>query len=362
VERKLAEPRAGFGPIVSAFANTAGGWLLLGIGDRNVDGEAPLADFTTPGRADLRDWLRDKLTAQLGEVPYFRAELLSLRGHEIGVVHVPQSPAAPHFMNDGRVFVRENGRTVVITLADQLRQLLARSDASIEAAAERLARPGTAQAAEAALGMPRTSNALSGRSMPIILRAAPAYVPPALQRELHSRRAVARSEAFVLAQAAALHDRPHRDRPYASPELHPGGHSVTTSFDGHWWQRVTVAQDSRGVIGMRMDGTNQDGVYLFVDERLRSWFAPTLAYFADSLSAADAIGPATLHLAVGGISGTSVFITGKGDFGFPVSAGNWFDVTMAWEQPTDVSAHEGAAESLITAMARSAGALIYEAE
>jgi hypothetical protein len=74
VERKIAEPRAGFAPVVSALANTAGGWLLLGVADRDEAGAASVTDFKPYGRAHLQDWLRDKLANDLGVVPSFRAQ------------------------------------------------------------------------------------------------------------------------------------------------------------------------------------------------------------------------------------------------------------------------------------------------
>src|SRR5688572_21807203 len=99
-------------------------------------------------------------------------------------------------------------------------------------------------------------------------------------------------------------------------------------FDGHWWPGVTVAADGSGVVGMRLDGTNRDGVYIFIDERLRAWLAPALNYITETLHAAHALGPAALNLTVGGISGTSVFLADHGQFGFPVGAGNWFETTI----------------------------------
>src|SRR4051812_29446032 len=46
--------RARDGPIVSVFANTAGGWLLLGAGDRDAAQAAKVEDFAPRGRSRVR--------------------------------------------------------------------------------------------------------------------------------------------------------------------------------------------------------------------------------------------------------------------------------------------------------------------
>jgi hypothetical protein len=97
----------------------------------------------------------------------------------------------------------------------------------------------------------------------------------------------------------------------------------------------------------------------FVD-RLRAWLTPAPTYVVKTLYAAHALGPAALNLTVGGISGTSVVLTDRGHFGFPVSARNWFENTITWQNPTDASSHPQILDALITAMARGVGAPIFD--
>ena len=164
VERKIAEPRAGFAPVVSAFANTAGGWLLLGVADRDEAGAASVTDFKPYGRAHLQDWLRDKLANDLAAVPSFRAQAFAYEGKRIGVVRVPRSSVGPHFMADGRVFVRENGRTLPVNSREQLDALYARASASLDDARQRLGTRGAApvieEAAAASQGGCRTNQSV----------------------------------------------------------------------------------------------------------------------------------------------------------------------------------------------------------
>jgi hypothetical protein len=359
VERKVAEPTVGWGPIVSALANTAGGWLLVGVADKDVDGRAEIAGFAPPGRADIGDWLRDKLATQLGEVPSFRAEMLRCRGRDLGVVRVPPSTSGPHFMLDGRVYIHENRRTVLVTRQAQLLEILARASASHKQGLDRLSTSGAAPVTEAAVGIPRQTNALQNKAMPIVLRVSPAYVPPSLRRYVTSRVAVQRSERFVVQEALTIHDRPRRDRPYPQSKLHDSGHSVRSTIDGLRWKGVTVAQDGRGVLGVSLDGVNTDGVFIFIDTQLREWLTPALSYFSEALTSSGAIGPATLAFSVGGITGTSVFVSGR-HTGFPPEAGNWFDTTLAWPEPGEVSAHTAVVDALLRAMARAAGTLLFD--
>jgi hypothetical protein len=117
VERKEIEPAEGFGPTASSFesdgfawsqsfANTLGGWLLLGVKDegRRVVG------FECPGRADLQDWMREKLTDAVDPVPPFTARLVDHPDGAVGVVRVLESFDTPHIVRGtGALWVRVSG-------------------------------------------------------------------------------------------------------------------------------------------------------------------------------------------------------------------------------------------------------------
>ena len=65
-ERKSDLPAEGLGPTVAAFANSGGGWVLLGVrNDGTING------FLVPGRAEPQDWLRDKLRNAVDPLPPF---------------------------------------------------------------------------------------------------------------------------------------------------------------------------------------------------------------------------------------------------------------------------------------------------
>ena len=104
VERKQQEPKGGFGPATASFANTLGGWLLIGVTD---DGELKGYD---PGAGDFTDKIRHWLSRQVDPLPPFAADLRELDGVRIGVVRIFESADTPHIViGDGSVPIREPG-------------------------------------------------------------------------------------------------------------------------------------------------------------------------------------------------------------------------------------------------------------
>jgi hypothetical protein len=359
VERKVAPPHGGLGATISAFANTEGGWLLLGVADDDaVPAEIP--GFTPPGNAGLQDWLRDILGSELGDVPPFRAATIAVRGTPVSVVRVPPSAGAPHLTTvDGRCHIRENGRTVTVKRRADLIEILKRAGASLEIAAARLRELGAAPVAQRALGQPTETRALQSERMLVVLRAAPSYVPPTLLRTTTSRAAMQRSSEFVVGLAGVMNDDFSCRATQPEPALHAGGLAVLTEFEGRWWQRVTAAQDARGVLGVRLDGTNVDGVYKFLEQNLRPWLGACVEFLAAELETAGALGPAAVELTVGGIAGMSVALEGRWDQGFPVDAGNWFAGTSTLTAPADASARASLLDDVILQFARAAGVAVY---
>lgn len=133
VERKEAEPKKGFGSPVASFANTLGGWLLLGIGD---SGEVVGFD---PGSGDFTDKVRHKLSLEVDPLPPFAAALLSLDEKQIGVIRVFESSDTPHVVTKtGSVPVREPGGTRNVRSRSELIDLARRGEDARRLASERL--------------------------------------------------------------------------------------------------------------------------------------------------------------------------------------------------------------------------------
>lgn len=105
VERKAAIPKGdGLCPSVAAFANTHGGWILLGVDDAGA-----IVGWRPPGRAQIHDHLREQLRG-VDPMPAFTAELVDTVDGPVGVLHVPESAIKPHVVRErGVVYEREPG-------------------------------------------------------------------------------------------------------------------------------------------------------------------------------------------------------------------------------------------------------------
>ncbi len=61
---------------VSSFANTSGGWLLVGVHDgKPVEGER---EWTSEGSPPLVDMIRDRLRGEVDPLPAFEATTITL--------------------------------------------------------------------------------------------------------------------------------------------------------------------------------------------------------------------------------------------------------------------------------------------
>jgi hypothetical protein len=133
VERKETDPSRGIGQTVAAFANTLGGWLLLGIAD-----DGTLKGYEA-GAGDFADKIRHKLRAQVEPLPPFSAATVNLDGFTIGLVRVFESADTPHIvLGTGSVPVREPAGTRNIESHAELIDLARRGERARADASERL--------------------------------------------------------------------------------------------------------------------------------------------------------------------------------------------------------------------------------
>ena len=101
---------------ISAFANTYGGWLFLGVEQLAPDN--PVAG-SFPGIPEdqldvVLQHLRQSVAEHLNPIPHFETKILREPCNEIGLVEgrvliaieIPQSHTAPHVHKDGRIYRR----------------------------------------------------------------------------------------------------------------------------------------------------------------------------------------------------------------------------------------------------------------
>jgi hypothetical protein len=93
---------------VAAFANTAGGWILLGVENGEVVASVDSL-WARDGAPPLIDMVRDRLRGRIDPLPAFEAKVMTefSRG-PIAVVRVYESSDTPHIvLQNGAVYVRE---------------------------------------------------------------------------------------------------------------------------------------------------------------------------------------------------------------------------------------------------------------
>lgn len=103
VDRKREPPPApGFGAAVASFANTIGGWVLLG-----VDDDGSVIGYDPGDRVDVQSYLADRLRKEVDPLPPFVADRREIDGRIVIPVRVFESADSPHVVRGtGAVYVR----------------------------------------------------------------------------------------------------------------------------------------------------------------------------------------------------------------------------------------------------------------
>jgi len=305
VERKRTADAMTLAKVVSAFANTSGGWLLLG-----VDDDGTLSGWRPKGTAHPRDWLRDVLENVLDPLPHFEAELFEIDGITIGVVRVPRSSAKPHFIDrTGEVFERRNGQTRRLT-GSQVREMTQQGAVGLNAAVARFDDRMQALDVATALDAPRGSTAMHARAFASIVRICVAEPSGVFREWVYSTAALGRSHAFVWSAARALNDRewctPGEPPP---PRTTAGGHIATSEWDSRILKEAKVAWDGAGLGGVRFAGERPDdsGIFYLLSGQARDqWLTTALEYLFGCLAEAGVFGPAAVRWDLYGIRGADV--------------------------------------------------------
>jgi hypothetical protein len=134
VERKERPPDGGLGPTVASFANSGGGWVLLGVTN---DGKAK--GCQAPGKAEPQDWLRTAIRKDVDPLPPFEARSVAIDGVEIIVIRVLSSTLTPHLYTPaGAVYIREHGGRHPIKSQAKLLELAMSPEQAKAAAIQRM--------------------------------------------------------------------------------------------------------------------------------------------------------------------------------------------------------------------------------
>lgn len=328
---------------VASFANTLGGWVLIGV----KDGGKPISDWTPPSGGFV-DCVRQRLEGQVDPVPSIAADVLPIGDDRIGVVRVYESADTPHVLvADGSIVVREPaqdaklrklGRYEATPIRShiELAQLAQRGQEAERAALERFEKDrlplleNSLQfhwylgATQQRVVTPR----LKGEGPAIVIRAAPLNMSSRWQEWSVSQLAVD-------ALAELVEDVLDGDVEVDEPTPHPSGIVVTArQATGERWTQgghryitrvATVAADAGGAIGLRLgfsiqegDGNLRDSHKLADGGELEEIIGPLVQKLASTLAGAEHLGRFAMHV-IWFAFGTLFQIEPKTEQGRPVS-------------------------------------------
>jgi hypothetical protein len=286
VELKAEIPSDGIGPTIASFANSLGGWLILGVDDKTRKG----VGWKPPGRADDLDYLRERLRREVDPLPPFAARPMRYGRRRVSVVRVYESADTPHIVRGtGQVFVRHPGARHPLPLDahDHLIELARRGEDAGQRARKRLedALRATSLLFEDepdAGGLP---------SVFLIARAAPLTVTPTV-RDWPLKRAAA---DWCAERAEELAPRSYPFFQRGGPWREPFGRGIAARViqqkGGSATDSALVAADSAGVIGARIrwgtEGGDDPSVTL---DQLDTEFGTLARALVGGLSAAEAFG------------------------------------------------------------------------
>ena len=100
---------------ISAFANTYGGWLFLGVDQLAPDNQVAASFPGIPeNQLDTIQQRRQSVTEHLNPTPHYETKIFRgpcskielQEGKAIIAIEIPQSHTAPHIHKDGRIYRR----------------------------------------------------------------------------------------------------------------------------------------------------------------------------------------------------------------------------------------------------------------
>jgi hypothetical protein len=303
----------------ASFANTLGGWILIGVRDGN-----PISNWNPPPGAFV-DAVRQRLEGQIDPLPSFAAGVFPHGEDQIGVVRIYESTDTPHILiADGSVVVREPAQDSKLRKRGQyeatpirshyeLSQLAQRGQQAQNAAEARLAQ-GRLPLIERSMRFHWTQAASNRGVFETVAGETPALILRAVPLNLSGRwKEWAVSDAAVDVATRLASQVIDGEVEVDSPTPDPGGVAVTARGcqsarwipEGHRFMTpvATAAIDAGGAIGLRLGFEIQDGNGLVNDWRRldeaagpKGLIGPLLADLVAALADAEHLGRFGVHL------------------------------------------------------------------
>jgi hypothetical protein len=298
VERKQQEPEDGFGPVTASFANTLGGWLLVGIAD-----DGGLKGYE-PGPGDFTDKIRHKLSRQVDPLPPFAADVRELDNVRIGVIRVFESADTPHIViGDGSVPIREPGGLRRIQSHAELLELAKRGEHARRDARGRLHTLAYALNEIEPVETESTSLDLTPKPRQFVVRLAPLTRPEGFADRLLAVQfgREAREVSRELFDAPPPPSPSHRQ---SESGFDQRGFKFTTTQIGVG-ERTSVIADAGGLLATRIEFAHVQSTTLrpeLVEETIESLLAGAAKLFRGLGAQGRAIG----HVLVRGFQGVEL--------------------------------------------------------
>jgi Putative DNA-binding domain len=294
VERKREPPKPPkLGAEAASFANTLGGWLLLGVDDeRNVVGWDP------GGRVDIQSHLGNRLRNEVDPLPSYLAERVELDGKGFVVVRIFEADVPVIVRGTGVIYVRDSGGKQPVTDHRIVLALASRGAGAREKAEGRL---GSLPLIARVLGPPDAPEEwrappLEGHVRTVVRAAQHAVTPQFADWPISSRGAHA-----CYGAAEYLSEMVYGPVSFP-PSVTPHGRGVIAraqpldaSAALHPWGAIVVA-DSGGVIGACLTAPYSAGPGLPLHELRRDHLRPTINAVASMLRQGEAFGQAAIDL------------------------------------------------------------------
>lgn len=92
---------------IAAFANSDGGWLIIGIRDNTNNAAEEIVGFDLASINQPKEKLRDIIKSNISPAPYFESKLINISEDKVVlVVYVEQGLETPYLTKDGRIYRR----------------------------------------------------------------------------------------------------------------------------------------------------------------------------------------------------------------------------------------------------------------
>lgn len=118
---------------IASFANSEGGWLIIGIGCDNNNEPTEIKGVELGDNLNLKDRMRDIVIGGIKPVPYFESKLVPLAANKVVIiVRVEQGDEPPYLTSNGVIYQRNGAGKQPVKDRHDLDKLLERAERNLK--------------------------------------------------------------------------------------------------------------------------------------------------------------------------------------------------------------------------------------